>query len=1390
MEIVRVLYNGNGEIAQEYSQKDDSLITNNFINTSFGDTNDVIEYFITDENGIQLKYNYDSKDYYTEGEVNSGTNKFTQILLNPEKDIRENGFTRGKTTIQYNFFKNLFNSTFQNRYWIKEISNSRLELKLSSQIISGDDMSRGVQSYQIYSSQKNYYSDFYINFGNNDLVIAVNAAYVNDNGNSYLLIKLYEPLPTDFDIKSSLWIVDKLGDSVAYEVDIQVEAEQLADDNRLRGPNFKIKIADKIGQSTPYYSYNSLFSSPVSSSIQQLMSYYEDKAISINVDYSDFSNFIHFSSATERVNNFVYKLGLIENYNKQIYSQSVIIGNATIISSSIQTIKSNIDNIINKFDPYEYYLYYTSESFSWPKRTSTKPYSIYSVSSSAALNWLGSENTLPSITGPSILYSASYYDDTNKDILSKTAVPQYIIDDPNNEPYIAFLDMIGQHFDNIWIYYKDISNRYNATNNPNTGVSMDLVADCLRGLGIELYTNTNLSDNIFYSLFGYNQDGSLLPPTGSEKNINYVTSSLTTLPYDQTTKEIYKRIYHNLPYLLKTKGTARGVKALISCYGIPETILSPIEFGGYDRTTTVGLIDENVDKIAIIPTGSNELSQSLLSAYSTLQLFDNDNRKNSNNLEIGFSPSDTINTNISSSVGYFNIDNLIGNPALQYSGSYTTLDTYRENYFTSYTNKHSVWEYIRLLKFYNNSLFKMIKDFVPARSNISTGVIIKPHILERSKYARHEPSMSFQNYSESIDTAFITASAATSYTGNTTHYRLITSSLGYIPATESFGFEKYTGQYQGTKIYATSLNSVGDQTEASKNAITSSRVNFGATYQNITASVRSQKYLDLDYGYNALIPVNFGIITKSINDSQINNYQTYTNKNNPYAELQDFNYFAQRSTIQRYYGSKVESLRYNNYSTASSTWGGDKAYGNSPAIDLRTSKLALFTQIFTSSFFPGEVNATLAYLVDRKTGLYELNELNNNWFEVQNTFKAGRTLTIKQFDNKKYSNQKLTDGEKQLFESGYRYVPILYASQGTDTKIYYSYAQTPLVRLTATNLADDQGIALYNRYISGSTFEPRYGAIRSGNDYTASIFNVFDVEIEDQSNAYSAGDGNSQVSASYEVQRPGDYSVDILLNVEYEVSSSLESGSLGFYVYKNGVLVGSQNRIYDPNGSWPNCFTSQPNGPTTVSSNANYRVKLYRNPSNTLQIGADVEYIGTDRFYYQQKYLMPQGNYTASLNINFIKGNNDVQAVNWIMPISSSTTNYYTTSSWITNFNANYPNVANSIQTPVPTVTSPGPAGTVKFTFKFYGTGPTFTSLATTKNVAQLAKGYAILTTAGTNRLNTVTPFDVDNYATLTYTYTTPGIGTINNYWSPSVVPNSKTPGYIPPTSCAVSETP
>ena len=577
MELVNVYSTGRTVDFQRYDDKDNQLIVSSYTNTEMDPNADIVEVTVYGESGEFLDYNPIITTFkVAQGNVNPVTGFYTKIELDPKADVNALGLTRGRVSAQYNLLKPLFNSSNVSKYWIKEISPSGTELKLSSQNLSNEVIRAGFANFQAYVSTKNYYVDFYLNFGQNRLVIANNAILSEEDGEVYLLVKLYESLPEDFVVKDTLWICDRIADSVIYTIDTQIVEDPTAVQNALRGPNNRIKVRERVGQTTPYYSYSSLFSSTVSSSLQQLLSYYQDKSIEINVDYSDFSNFIHFSSATERINNFIYKLGLIEQYRAEIDDtttfSSMSPSSLTIVSQSNVLAQQSIDNIINKFDTYEYYLYFSSESFAWPKSNSTKPYQLYSVTSSQALNWLGSESAVPTATTASVLYSASLYDNRNPDRLSN-AIPQYLLEDPTNEPYVTFIDMVGQHFDNVWLYYKDLSNRYSSFNSPNLGLSKDVVADALRGFGFNLYTNTSVSDNLYYTLFGMNQDGSLLPPTGSELITEYVTSSIDTLSPKQLDAEVYKRLYHNLTYLLKTKGTQRGVKALIASYGIPEEIL-------------------------------------------------------------------------------------------------------------------------------------------------------------------------------------------------------------------------------------------------------------------------------------------------------------------------------------------------------------------------------------------------------------------------------------------------------------------------------------------------------------------------------------------------------------------------------------------------------------------------------------------------------------------------------------------------------------------------------------------------------------------------------------------------------------------------------------------------
>ena len=49
---------------------------------------------------------------------------------------------------------------------------------------------------------------------------------------------------------------------------------------------------------------DSIFNTTLSSSKDQINSLLEEKEIDINIDYSDLSNFIHFSSAQTRLENF------------------------------------------------------------------------------------------------------------------------------------------------------------------------------------------------------------------------------------------------------------------------------------------------------------------------------------------------------------------------------------------------------------------------------------------------------------------------------------------------------------------------------------------------------------------------------------------------------------------------------------------------------------------------------------------------------------------------------------------------------------------------------------------------------------------------------------------------------------------------------------------------------------------------------------------------------------------------------------------------------------------------------------------------------------------------------------------------------------------------------
>ena len=138
-------------------------------------------------------------------------------------------------------------------------------------------------------------------------------------------------------------------------------------------------------------------------------------------------------------------------------------------------------------------------------------------------------------------------------------------------------------FDEIWVYTKALENRQDGDNSLGGGISIDLVADALQSYGLDIYESSFTNSDLFTSLLGMTENGETLPPTGSEMITTYVTASAQTIPSNEAQKLIYKRLYHNLPYLLKKKGTTAGLRVLLNCFGIPSTILRISEFGGKDK---------------------------------------------------------------------------------------------------------------------------------------------------------------------------------------------------------------------------------------------------------------------------------------------------------------------------------------------------------------------------------------------------------------------------------------------------------------------------------------------------------------------------------------------------------------------------------------------------------------------------------------------------------------------------------------------------------------------------------------------------------------------------------------------------------------------------------------
>jgi hypothetical protein len=145
---------------------------------------------------------------------------------------------------------------------------------------------------------------------------------------------------------------------------------------------------------------------------------------------------------------------------------------------------------------------------------------------------------------------------------------------------------------------------------------------------------------------------------------------------------------------------------------------------------------ESIVENNIIIEDAEVLGGDTLSYYTSIEKENHNPITINDNLEVVFSPQDEINERILNILpDDFEISGYIGDVREINSDSrtYNDLKQLMSSYENEFTGDYNVVNFFSLLNVYNESLFKMIRNFVPSDQKLTSGVLIKQHILERNK---------------------------------------------------------------------------------------------------------------------------------------------------------------------------------------------------------------------------------------------------------------------------------------------------------------------------------------------------------------------------------------------------------------------------------------------------------------------------------------------------------------------------------------------------------------------------------------------------------------------------------------------------------------------------------
>ena len=420
----------------------------------------------------------------------------------------------------------------------------------------------------------------YLHFGDDNRILITNVKTDNKTVPSLpysVIYKTYEPLPEDITEKDQVYVVREILPTLTETVELVGYAQEDEDFQVLIPKENFPEDSFITKRQTEFKNYDDLVTTD-----SRLKDEIEDKFLKetpaeLSIDYSQYENFINFSSAQKRLENFKYKIEQIEENT----AKSASFVGVTNGAFDLKIHHNKIRDIKNNFDGYEKYLYNTKSTYvtssmgefhnaSWPKTgsgTYEDPYKPVSSSHSDFTTWYGS---LLNKTGQ--IYSGSRYDWNNGNRLVNL-LPDHVKSDTQNIQFLDFMDMAGQQFDELWAYIKSMSDISDRRLDLEDGFSKDLIFNLVKSLGWDMQDGKDLLD---LSRYGFGRK------LGGSTYSLYTSGSLSSPKEADVSKEITKRLIASMPFILKSKGTEASMKAILNCYGIPSTILKVREYGGMD----------------------------------------------------------------------------------------------------------------------------------------------------------------------------------------------------------------------------------------------------------------------------------------------------------------------------------------------------------------------------------------------------------------------------------------------------------------------------------------------------------------------------------------------------------------------------------------------------------------------------------------------------------------------------------------------------------------------------------------------------------------------------------------------------------------------------------------